>query len=432
MGSVIAGRTLQGLGGGGLDVLSEIIVTDMTTLQERSLYLGLMAIPTALGSVFGPTAGGLFSSLVTWRWLGWINLPLLAISCALIVFFLRLRLVEQRRLSGLKRLDWGGISLFTTGTILFALPLSWGGNLYDWTSFRTLLPLVIGVVVLAVFVVYESRPAAPIMPYRLFKCKTASTTLIGVFLHGASLYSLLQWLPLLYQAVMAKTVLQSAVSLLPASAISVMMAVGGVIVVGVANVGYRWSIRLSWVLLTAGTGLLVLLDTQSSDSMVYGLPVLWGAGVGLLLRLLYLPMQASIVHVDDNGLAIGILLTFRLLGGLVGLSICSTIFGSYFSYPLKSIGDLPLSLMHLRDSEAAVAFIPLLRTLDVSQEILQPVVDAYLTSIRAVMYAMTALGGLGCVSSFFISDLNLQNTEMGQQQFQDRVKPTRSAQYRKQ
>jgi hypothetical protein len=143
-------------------------------------------------------------------------------------------------------------------------------------------------------------------------------------------------------------------------------------------------------------------------------------------------MQASIVHVDDNGLAIGILLTFRLLGGLVGLSICSTIFGSYFSYPLKSIGDLPLSLMHLRDSEAAVAFIPLLRTLDVSQEILQPVVDAYLTSIRAVMYAMTALGGLGCVSSFFISDLNLQNTEMGQQQFQDRVKPTRSAQYRKQ
>ncbi|KAF3004746.1 hypothetical protein E8E13_000096 [Curvularia kusanoi] len=57
MGAVIAGRVLQGLGGGGLDVLSEIIVTDMTTLQESPMYLGLMAIPTALGSVLGPTIG---------------------------------------------------------------------------------------------------------------------------------------------------------------------------------------------------------------------------------------------------------------------------------------------------------------------------------------------------------------------------------------
>ena len=76
MGGVIAGRILQGFGGGGLDVLSEIIVTDMTTLRECSLYLGLMAIPPALGSVLGPTIAGIVSSLVFWRWLGWINLPM--------------------------------------------------------------------------------------------------------------------------------------------------------------------------------------------------------------------------------------------------------------------------------------------------------------------------------------------------------------------
>lgn len=418
MGGVIAGRVLQGLGGGGVDVLSEIVVTDMTTLQERSLYLGLMAIPTALGSILGPTVGGIFSSLVTWRWLGWINLPLLGISFPLTAFFLRLRPLEHSRLSQLRRLDWIGMPLFTTGIVLFALPLSWAGNLYAWDSFRTLLPLILGVAILSTFAFYEKMPAAPIMPHRIFKSRTASATLAGVFLHGVSLYSLLQWLPLLYQAVMAKTVLQSAVSLLPTSAVSVVAAVGGVTAVGLANVGYRWSIRISWALIAAGTGILVLLDADSSASSYYGLPVLWGVGIGLLLRLLYLPLQASVVRVDDTGLAIGILLTFRLLGGLLGLSICSTIFSSYFSRSIEAIGELPPMLEHLRDPDAAVAFIPQLRTLDLPQDTLQPIIQAYLTSIRAIMYTMTGFGSLGFLSSFLVSELSLQRTEMGQQQFE--------------
>ena len=418
MGGVIAGRILQGFGGGGLDVLSEIIVTDMTTLQERSLYLGLMAIPTALGSVLGPTIGGVFSSLVSWRWLGWINLPLLGISFPLTAFFLRLRSLNTS-LSGLCKLDWIGIPLFTTGIVLFALPLSWAGNLYAWGSFRTLLPLMLGVLILAVFVFYERRPSAPIMPYRIFNSKTAAATLAGVFLHGMSLYSLLQWLPLLYQAVMARTVLQSAVSLLPTSAVSVVAAIGGVTVVGVASIGYRWSIRVSWALTAAGSGMLVLLGSESSASFAYGLPIIWGAGIGLLLRLLFLPLQASVVRIDDTGLAIGILLTFRLLGGLVGLSICSTVFSSYFSRSLDSIGDLPDALQHLQDPEAAVAFIPLLRTLYIPHETLEPIIHAYLTSIRAIMYTMTGFAGLGFLISFMISDLTLEKTEMGQQQFGD-------------
>ncbi|KAI1678131.1 Permease major facilitator superprotein [Pyrenophora tritici-repentis] len=418
---VVAGRVLQGLGGGGLDVLSEImiIVTDMTTLQERSLYLGLMAIPTALGSVLGPTVGGVFSSLVSWRWIGWINLPLLGISFPLTVVFLKLRSLQHSPLSELRRLDWTGVFLFTAWIILFALPLSWAGNLYAWDSFRTLLPLLFGVTILVAFAFYEGKAITPIMPHRIFKSRTASATLLSVFIHGVSLYSLLQWLPLLYQAIMAKTVLSSAVTLLPTSATSVVAAVGGVTIVGLANIGYRWSIRVAWAFTAAGTGLLVLLDADSTASIAYGLPVIWGAGIGLLLRLLFLPLQASVVRVDDTGLAIGILLTFRLLGGLVGLSICSTIFSSYFSRSLDSIGSLPISLEHLRDPEAAIAFIPQLRALDLPDTILEPIIHAYLTSIRAVVYAMTGFASLGFLSSFFIQELTLEKTEMGQQQFED-------------
>lgn len=416
--SVIAGRVLQGLGGGGLDVLSEIIVTDMTTLQERPLYLGLMAIPTALGSVLGPTMGGLFSSLVTWRWLGWINLPLLGISFLLTAFFLHLRPLELSRLSHFRRVDWVGILLFAPGIILLALPLSWADNLYPWNSFRTLIPLLLGVTILAAFALYERNPEFPIMPHRLFKSRTASATLAGVFFHGASLYSLLQWLPLLYQAVMGKSVLQSAVSLLPTSAVSVVAAVGGVAVVGVANIGYRWTIRTSWVLMAAGTGLLILLNIGSSQPLIEGLPVIWGIGIGLLLRLLYLPLQASVTRVDDTGLAIGVLLTFRLLGGLVGLAICSTVFSSYFSSAIAAINYLPPALEQLRNSDTAVAFIPELRNLDLPQDVLQPVIEAYLTATRAIIYTMTGFGGLGLLTSLLTSEISLQKNEMGQQQFE--------------
>jgi hypothetical protein len=418
MGSVIAGRLLQGLGGGGLDVLSEIIVTDMTTLQERPLYLGLVAIPTAIGSVLGPTVGGLFSSLVTWRWLGWINLPLLAISSTLVIFFLRLRAPPQTSLSSkLGNLDWTGTSFFTAGSVLFILPLSWAGNLYPWGSFRTLLPLLLGAAALIAFAVYERRPSLPVMPYRIFHSRTAVSALVGVFFHGMSLYSLLQWLPLLYQAVTLETVLQSAITLLPTSAVSVLSAVAGVTIVGVANIGYRWSIRLSWIFTVAGTGILVLLDTSSSANFRRGLPIIWGSGIGLLLRLLVLPLQASVLQVDDTSLAIGILLTFRLLGGLVGLSICSTIFSSIFSQSIAKIESLPEVLSVLKNPNEAIAFIPMLRNIDLSDETLMAAREAYLNAIRAILYTMTGFSGLGLISSFFTRDLDLHKTEMGQQQF---------------
>lgn len=111
MTAVIAGRVLQGLGGGGLDLLGEIIVSDMTTLKERSKYLGILALPISVGSILGPSLGAVFSSLVSWHWIGWINLPLLGISFFLVVFFLRLQPIEGKLGEKMKRLDWGGVLL---------------------------------------------------------------------------------------------------------------------------------------------------------------------------------------------------------------------------------------------------------------------------------------------------------------------------------
>jgi hypothetical protein len=421
METLIAGRILQGLGGGGLDILVEVALTDMTTLEERATYLGLMAIPNAVGNILGPTIGALFSTYATWRWIGWINLPILGLGATLVTFFLKLRpvpLAESSLTRTLGRMDWIGMVLVVVGITVFVVPFSWAGSLFPWASWQTLVPFLLGVVTLAVFVVYESRPANPIMPHRLFASRTANAALAGGFVHGILLISLLQYLPLLYQAVELQTPIASAVYLLPTSISSVLVAVVSMMMVPLFG-GYVWLLRLSWVILVVGTGVLALFDVGASASLRYGLPILWGQGVALL-RLNLLPLQASVRNVDDTGLALALLFTIRLLGGLVGLAISAAVFTNVFAVAARDAAvQLTGVLEPLRDSRNAVNFIEVLRGLDVPWATLEGVLRVYLKCFRTIFYVMTGLGALGLVTSAFLEEINLKGRERGRQVFED-------------
>lgn len=420
MTTIIAGRVLQGLGAGGLNVLCDIIVADMTTLQERSFYLGLTAIPIALGSIPGTSVGAVFSTYVDWRWIGWVNLPLLSVAFPLVFFFLRLKPLDATLQSKLARLDWVGLALLTVGATAFVTPLSWAGTLFPWGSWRTLLPLLVGLAVLVVFAVYESRPEAPIVPHRLFRSRTAVMALIGAFIHGMTLYSLLQYLPFFYQSVLLETVIQSAVTLLPASSTSCISAGLSVLALSSsARGGYRLRIRACWILATLGSGCFALLETDSSRSMRLGIPVMWAAGIGGLIQLLMLPIQASVQSVDDIGAAVSLLLSVRYVGGLVGVAIGATVFSSTFGAAMVSVHDLPDSLAILKDANNAIGFIPTLRTLDLPPEVMAPILQAYLEAMRAVFYTMTGFGAVGFFSSVFMEVLSLDKMETGRQRFEE-------------
>lgn len=424
MRTLIAGRVLQGIGGGGIDVLAEVILADITTLEERSLWLGLMGIPIAVGNIMGPIISALLTTYVSWRWLGWLNLPVLGVSFPLITVYLRMKAVEPdtSRLAKLKRMDWIGILSSVVGILAFVLPLSWAGSLYPWSSWRTILPLALGLVILAAFLWYESRPKYPIVPLRLFESRTASSTLAGAFVHGVLLSAILQYLPLVYQSVELQSVIASAVSILPACVVSVVVAVGAMGLVSLAGGGYTWVIRGSWIILTVGTGILALLDLGSDRSERQGYPVLWGMGVALL-RLLLLPMQASVTNVNDSGLATSLLLFVRFIGSLVGLAIASTAFSTTFSHNLHPIvQDLHGPLSQLRDSNQAIAFIVQLEQLrnQINPIVLAEVLRVYLDSFRTVFYLMTGISGVGFVASLFTQELSLKNQETGAQAFEEK------------
>ena len=125
------------------------------------------------GGICGPVIGAALSEYVSWRWIGWINLPIVVLGFGLSFFFLRLRPIEQSLSSKLLRLDWIGMLVFALGSTAFSLPLSWAGSIYSWSSWKTVLPLASGVIILVGFSFDEKRPVQPIFPYRIFQNVTA-------------------------------------------------------------------------------------------------------------------------------------------------------------------------------------------------------------------------------------------------------------------
>ncbi|KAF2829297.1 MFS general substrate transporter [Ophiobolus disseminans] len=423
MAVLIASRAIQGLGAGGLDVLNEIILADITTLKERPLYLGYLAIPMAGGSILGPIVGGLFSEYVTWRWIGWINLPISALGFILVFFFLKLRSIDQPFRTRLARLDFIGMALFAIGCTLFATPLTWAGAMFPWSSWKTILPLILGALFLAAFAWYESKPANPVIPHRIFESRTASVTLAASFLHGAVTYSSVLYTPLFYQAVYLEDPLKSAISILPLCCSSVFFGIIAAVAIEVIR-KYKFAILGSWICAAVGIGLFALWGRNSSLAIKVSAQIILGIGTGSLFSILNLPLQASTTRVDDMGLAAGTLCSFRLFGGLLGLSMCSTVFSNVFAQRMSSLasfGPLPDAVAMLRDIREAVGFVPLLGSVrdHVDVQLFVGIVEAYRKAFIALFLMLAGISVVGFAASLFIREISLEKEELGRQQFED-------------
>ncbi|KAI1866591.1 hypothetical protein JX265_007892 [Neoarthrinium moseri] len=414
MPALIAGRLIQGLGGGGLYVLQDIILADITSLKERPLYLGLISLAMAMGTILGPIIGAVFSSF-NWRWIGWINLPIIGLGLLTFVFFLHLRAISQPLAARLRRLDLAGMALFGLGATATALPISWAGALYSWSSWRTIVPLTIGLVVLVLFGVFERRvPAEPILPFRVLSNITASTSLITGFMHGSILYTALLYIPLYFQAILLETPLEAAKSTLPICCLTVAFSFIAPVIIELTR-RYRVLLWVGWVIMTLFLGLWCLVGPSTPRVEVYVFQAFLGVGLGTVFTGSQVPMQASVSHVDDTGLAVGTLIVVRLFGALIGLSISSTIFSSVFSKSIAALGRLPEPVKKLEDSTEAINFIPLLRLVDIPDK--SSIIEAYRQPFQAIWIMMTCFSGVGLMACLFIREHTLEKEEVGRQGF---------------
>jgi MFS family permease len=191
--TVLVGRSIQGMGGGGIITCTEIVVTDMVPLRHRGKWFSFISAAWAVGTVGGPLLGGGFSqSSATWRWIFWINLPLIGIGTIMIILFLKLQYKTTTFMNKLREVDWIGVVLFISSLTGFLIPLTWGGVMYAWSSWRTLFPLILCGCGLIVFVVYEEwlerRGGNPMIRFSVTKQRTSAVTYIGTFLRKSNTF----------------------------------------------------------------------------------------------------------------------------------------------------------------------------------------------------------------------------------------------------
>ncbi|KIO20594.1 hypothetical protein M407DRAFT_29799 [Tulasnella calospora MUT 4182] len=141
MDMLIAGRTIQGIGGGGILAMVEIVVADLVPLRQRGTYMGSIGAVWAIASAVGPPVGGAFSQR-NWRWLFYMNLPLAAAALLLVWCFLHLKVPQDDLRSKMRRMDWIGNLLVIAGTTLSVIALTWAGAKHPWSSYQVLVPLI--------------------------------------------------------------------------------------------------------------------------------------------------------------------------------------------------------------------------------------------------------------------------------------------------
>lgn len=423
---ILVGRTIQGVGGGGLLALTEVVVTDLVPLAFRGQWFSLLSAMWSIGTVTGPLIGAGFAENISWRWIFYINLPVIGLGIIFVILFLHQAKIPGHILEKLGRFDWFGSFLFTASSTAFLFGLTTGGVMYEWDSWRVLLPLLIGVAGIVVFGWYEVRIATePIISRGIFTNWDMIITYVMTVFHGMILWSLLYFLTLYYQGVKFYSPITSSVAVLPETltVAPAGMAVG--IIAGITG-HYRWSLWIGWVLTTLGGGLLLLLKPDTSVAAWIWLNVPIGMGTGMLFPAMALSIQAA-CEPALNGQAAAFYSFLRTFGQSVGVAISGVIFQNVFKRKLQ---DLP-AFAGLADqySQEATLVVEIIKQMPKGAD-KDDLVTAYNESLRTIWISLLAFAAFGLVLSVLIKGYSLNQEHVTNQGLvqQDRSKnPTAEA-----
>lgn len=326
MGWLIAARVLQGIGGGGLMILSQAVIADVVPPRERGKYMGAMGGVFAFASVVGPLIGGWLTEGPGWRWTFWFNLPVGVLALLGSLLFLRPRPITAR-----PRLDIWGMLLLAAATTALVLVSSWGGSTYAW-SHPVILALAAGAAVAGTaFVLVERRTAEPILPLKLFRDRNFNLATLAGLLISVAMFGALGYMPTYLQMATGATATEAGLLMIPMmGAMLVSSMVSGMLVSRTGR--YKWMPVAGSVVMA---GALVLLGTVHADTALWhiclNLAVL-GLGLGLNLQILVLIVQNSF-PLRQVGTATAAHNFFRQIGATLG----SAVVGSLFAHRLTEL-----------------------------------------------------------------------------------------------
>ncbi|KAJ2828118.1 hypothetical protein GGI24_002477 [Coemansia furcata] len=391
MGVLIFGRALQGVGGAGLVALVFIIISDVTSEEERPAYLGVLGAVWSIASVIGPVLGGVFSEKASWRWAFLINLPISGVVLVIVVLFLRLPQPHGSLWAKLKKVDFLGSAVLIGAVVMLLLALTWGGKNFPWSSARVICLLIFSFVLMGVFLLIEWKTSAdPTVPIRLFRIRNVSMSVLGQFFMGVGMFSPLFFIPIWYTIVKNAGSISAGLHLLPyLLSISLVSVASGFIVVKTGR--YRGLVIFGTAVFVVGSGLMVLFDENISFGKQVGFMVLMGFGLGLNIQILLIVVQTS-APTNDMASATTLFLFMRVLGSSIGVAAMQSIFQNSL---------LPkLAVLVAKYPEFTLAILgsvndqSLIYKSGIPDDIRNQLVHAYVLALRKVFIATVPFAGV--------------------------------------
>ncbi|RJE24369.1 MFS drug transporter [Aspergillus sclerotialis] len=332
---ILAGRAIQGVGGGGIIVLAQICITDLFSVRERPLYYSFYGITWALAGSLGPIIGGAFTTNVTWRWCFYINLPIGGVSFVILIFFLKIESAKTPLIAGLRSIDWTGTVLTIGGTLMFLFGLEFGGVNYPWASATVICLIVFGIVIWVLAMLNEWKLAKyPIIPVRIFNNLHNAIIIMICFFHGVVFIAGSYFLPLYFQTVLLATPILSGVYVLPqVVSLSITSALTGFLIKKSGR--YREFIIFGMVFMTLGFGLLIDLKSYASWPRIIIYQIIGGAGVGPLFQSPMVALQANI-HRGDMATATATFGFMRQLSAAISVVLGTVIYQNVLGQRIRS------------------------------------------------------------------------------------------------
>jgi len=398
---LIIWRAVQGLGGGGLMILSQAIIADIVPASERGKYLGPLGAVFGLSAIGGPLLGGFFVDHLTWQWAFYINIPV-GIAAFAIAWF-TLKLPNKKATAPIDILGVIFLSAFTTCLIFFT---DFGGDAeHGWDSIVTWM-FGIGMLAAALlFVLVESKAKDPIIPLSLFKNRTfVNATLIGLTL-GLGMFSAIGFVPTFLQMSSGTSAAASGLLMIP----MMVGLIGTSIASGIAitRTGKYKLFPILGTLITAAA--MIAFTTLSADTPIWLICVFlffFGAGLGLIMQVVVLVSQNS-VNPSMIGTATSTNNYFREVGASLGVAVFGTIFTTRLTANLTEVftsaGASP------GDAANATSTLDPQTLATLPDAVRDGIVTAYADALAPVFWYLLPFIALAFILSLFLKQIPLSD-----------------------
>ena len=329
---IILARALQGLGGGGLLILSQIAIADLASPRERGKYQGILVGAFMLSSAAGPTIGAVVTAQLSWQWIFYADLPLGTFSLALILTGLR---SVPRRLS--QRFDIAGALLFSAGSTALLLLLANIGSFIAWTSPMTVAIVGFVAVIGMLFLLQQSYTAQPMLDLNLFRRRAFSVAVAVTGVTTFSMLGALVFLPRYFEIVLVQDPRQTEIMLMQQAAA---MAIGAI---ASGYLSSRFALFKPFVLLGVFLEAVALISLSvfiaiGANGVALSLALIClGLGMGMFAPCMTVVVQNSVG--DANiGTSTAAISYVRSLAGSLGATLAGGMMVAWLTQDFATIG----------------------------------------------------------------------------------------------